>query len=272
MVGEKPVDAWGVAAAIVACLPLVLRSRLPFVVMGPLITAGIILLLTQIEPKNTLVLIPAVALVELALRSSRRHNVWVAVGLVPCVVLGVAPFADDFGDFANAVSRNLLLLLARAGGRRHLPRAARVDRAGDAAAARRGAAGDRPRRARRRRPRDGRHQRAGGRGRAPDRPRPGAGALRAARDQGHERRGADRPARDARACCAATTPRRRARRRASATSTSSAAGLRAAGVDVRFEVGDVGDVPAAVHAAGYRIVQEALTNVLRHARRLARAA
>ncbi len=35
---------------------------------------------------------------------------------------------------------------------------------------------------------------------------------------------------------------------------------------MRFDVGDVGDVPAAVHAAGYRIVQEALTNVLRHAR------
>ena len=35
---------------------------------------------------------------------------------------------------------------------------------------------------------------------------------------------------------------------------------------MRFEVGDVDDVPAAVHAAGYRIVQEALTNVLRHAR------
>ena len=107
------------AAAIVACLPLVLRRRLPFLVMGPLITAGIILMLTQLEPENTLVLIPAVALVELALRSDRRHNVWVAVGLVPCVVLGVAPFADDFGDFANAVVRNLVFCLPRAGGRRH---------------------------------------------------------------------------------------------------------------------------------------------------------
>jgi signal transduction histidine kinase len=42
-------------------------------------------------------------------------------------------------------------------------------------------------------------------------------------------------------------------------------GLRTAGinVDVNVDVGD--DVPAAVQSAGYRIVQEALTNVARHA-------
>jgi signal transduction histidine kinase len=44
-----------------------------------------------------------------------------------------------------------------------------------------------------------------------------------------------------------------------------AAGLRAAGVRVELDVADVESVPAAVQAAGYRIVQEALTNVLRHA-------
>jgi signal transduction histidine kinase len=44
-----------------------------------------------------------------------------------------------------------------------------------------------------------------------------------------------------------------------------ATGLRAAGVRVELDVGDVGDLPAPVQAAGYRIVQEALTNVLRHA-------
>jgi signal transduction histidine kinase len=45
-----------------------------------------------------------------------------------------------------------------------------------------------------------------------------------------------------------------------------AAGLRAAGVRVELDVADVEAVPAAVRAAGHRIVQEALTNVLRHAR------
>ncbi|WP_051470872.1 sensor histidine kinase [Patulibacter minatonensis] len=42
--------------------------------------------------------------------------------------------------------------------------------------------------------------------------------------------------------------------------------LRAAGVDVRVRIdGPQGDVPTAVATAAYRIVQEALTNVLRHA-------
>jgi signal transduction histidine kinase len=45
-----------------------------------------------------------------------------------------------------------------------------------------------------------------------------------------------------------------------------AAPLRAAGVRVDVDVrGEDGRVPSAVGAAAYRIVQEALTNVLRHA-------
>jgi signal transduction histidine kinase len=43
------------------------------------------------------------------------------------------------------------------------------------------------------------------------------------------------------------------------------AGLRAAGVTVDIHVDAGADVPAAVQSAGYRIVQEALTNVARHA-------
>jgi signal transduction histidine kinase len=43
-----------------------------------------------------------------------------------------------------------------------------------------------------------------------------------------------------------------------------AAQLRAAGVDVTVDVAAVGPVPTPVHSASYRIVQEALTNVLRH--------
>ena len=59
----------------------------------------------------------------------------------------------------------------------------------------------------------------------------------------------------------------RAVRRAATTSTAVAGQLRAAGVEVvvDVDVATIGSVPAPVHAASYRIVQEALTNVLRHA-------
>jgi signal transduction histidine kinase len=41
-------------------------------------------------------------------------------------------------------------------------------------------------------------------------------------------------------------------------------GLRAAGVTVALDVGELGEVSPAVGHAGYRIVQEALTNIARH--------
>ena len=44
-----------------------------------------------------------------------------------------------------------------------------------------------------------------------------------------------------------------------------ASGLRDAGVDVELDVAPVADLPAPVQSTGYRIVQEALTNVARHA-------
>lgn len=44
-----------------------------------------------------------------------------------------------------------------------------------------------------------------------------------------------------------------------------AAGLRAAGVQVDLVIADARGLPATIDATGYRIVQEALTNVLRHA-------
>jgi len=42
-------------------------------------------------------------------------------------------------------------------------------------------------------------------------------------------------------------------------------GLSAAGVAVDLNVEPLADLPTAVHSAGYRIVQEALTNIARHA-------
>ena len=89
------VTAFGPVAAVVGCLPLVLRGRLGFLALGPLLTAGIVLILFALEPGNTVVLIPMVALADLAQRSDRRHNVWVGLAVVPCVVVSVlsAPYS-----------------------------------------------------------------------------------------------------------------------------------------------------------------------------------
>jgi signal transduction histidine kinase len=264
IVGEKPVTWAGVVVAVVACLPLVLRSRLSFVWMGPLITGGIILLLTQIEPENTLVLIPAVALVELGMRSSRRHNLWVAAALVLCVFAGIVPFTNDPADFADAMSRNLLLCwLALAVGDIYRERSASIEQetrqrldeerleiardVHDVVAHAMVAI----------------NVQAGVAAHLIDRdPGQARDALRAIKDTSGE------ALTDLRATLGVlrgdeSAPTRPAQNLGDLEEL--AAGLRAAGVDVSFEVGEVGDAPAAVQAAGYRIVQEALTNALRHA-------
>ena len=65
---DKPgVTALGVVAAYVGCLPLVLRARWSFFQLAPLLTAGVVLVLFALEPGNTVVLIPMVALVQLAI-------------------------------------------------------------------------------------------------------------------------------------------------------------------------------------------------------------
>jgi signal transduction histidine kinase len=123
------VTVWGAVAAVVACLPLVIRRRLAFAAMAPLITAGVVLVLWQLEPENTVVLIPVVALSELAARGDRRRSLWIGLAVVPCVVISVLPFADDAGRARGDRRPQLRLLPARAGRRRHRPLPARgVDR------------------------------------------------------------------------------------------------------------------------------------------------
>ncbi|HEX5620377.1 MAG TPA: hypothetical protein VFX51_18290, partial [Solirubrobacteraceae bacterium] len=56
----RELTAFGVLAAVVGCLPLVLRSRLGFVALAPLLVPGIVLVLWQLEPGSTVVLIPMV--------------------------------------------------------------------------------------------------------------------------------------------------------------------------------------------------------------------
>jgi signal transduction histidine kinase len=104
---DGTVTAAGVLAAVVGCLPLVWRSRLSFAAMAPLVTGAVVLVLWQLEPGDTVVLIPAVALAEIAARSDRRHVVWFGVAVVPCVVASVALFADSAAELFSIALRNV---------------------------------------------------------------------------------------------------------------------------------------------------------------------
>ena len=262
----------GVLASVVGCLPLVLRSRLGFAALAPLLVSGIVLILWQLEPGSTVVLIPMVALFELATRSERRRNVWVALEVVPCVVVSVLPFADDTGELFSVVVRNVALcLLAIAVGDVVRSRREAMDRlvAQQQEEAQRKLGEERLRIAREV------HDvvahamvainvQAGVAAHRLDQdPEQARSALRAIKDTSGEALA------DLRATLGVLRGDDAGAPVAPAAGLGDleelAAGLRAAGVQVDMTVGDVGELPAAVHAAGYRIVQEALTNALRHA-------
>jgi signal transduction histidine kinase len=267
----KPVTAVGVLTAVVACLPLVIRRRLPFVVLCVVITASIVLVLWRLEPGNTVVLIGAVALAELAARTERRRLVGIAVAVTPCVMVSILPFADDAAEFFNLVLRNVAFcLLALAAGDAVRSRREAVERAAAAA------------------------EEQGLR-------RLGEERLRIARDVhdvvahamveinvqagvaahllDHDPDQARSALRHIKAASGGALSDLRATlgvlRGADAAPVRPAAGvedledlgagLRAAGVDVAFDVEPLPPGAAGLEAVVYRIVQEALTNALRHA-------
>jgi signal transduction histidine kinase len=266
------VTVLGVLAAVVSCLPLVLRRRLPFLALAPLLTGGIVLVLWRLEPGNTVVLIPMVALEELAARGDRRRSLWMGVAVVPCVTVSILPFADGPAELFSLVIRNLALcLLAIAVGDVRRSRREAVQRllAVREEEARRRLGEERLRIAR------DVHDvvahamvainvQAGVAAHLIDRdPQQARGALR------------DIKAASGAALADLRTALGILREGDSGAPVGPAtglrdldelaAGLRAAGVRVELDVADLDEVPAAVQAAGYRIVQEALTNVLRHA-------
>ena len=268
-----PVTVLGVLAAVVGCLPLVLRSRWSFLQLAPLITAGIVLVLWQLEPGNAIVLIPMVALAELAARGDRRRSAWIGVAVIPCVVISVLPFADDRADFVGIVLRCFAFcLLALAAGdvvRSRRQAVERLEAVQEEQALRR--VGDERLRIAREVHDVVAHAmvainvQAGVAAHLLDRdPEQARTALRAIKAASGEALS------DLRATLGVL---REAEGAAPVRPTGAlddldelAAGLRAAGAHVAFEVEPLDGVPAAVHAAGYRIVQEALTNALRHAR------
>ncbi len=113
----KPIGVVNVLCAFVACLPLALRRHVTFPVLSPLIVAGVILVLWQLHPANTVVLIPMIALFELALHGDRRRSLTMSLAIVPCVVVSVIPFASGFSHVTSIVVRNTaFILLAIAAG------------------------------------------------------------------------------------------------------------------------------------------------------------
>lgn len=262
----QAVTVLGVLGTVAGCLPLVLRGRLPFGAFAPLLTAGIVLVLFSVDPGNTVVLIPMVALADLAARGGRRRSEWIAVAVLPCVIVSVLPFADDAHEAVAIIVRSYAFcLLALAAG--DILRARREE-AQRSALARLGEE--------RLRIAQEVHDvvahamvainvQAGVAAHLLDRdPEQARSALReikaASGDALIDLRGTLGVLRDPDGA-APVAP-------ASGLHDLDelAAGLRSAGVDVTLAVADLPRVPAAVHAAGYRIVQEALTNVLRHAR------
>ncbi len=267
-----PVDLLSVVFTYLAVLPLALGARLGFFRMAPLLVGGVVLVLWDYEPGTTVVAIPAWALFELARQYGRRETIVAAVAVAPCVLVSVLPFADNGEELVSVTLRNLALCeLALAGGYLMWHNRAALERevAAREAEAERRLGEERLRIAREvhdvvahsmvainvqagvaahlldrdtEQARDALMQIKHTSGDALTDLRATLGVLR---DPGQE---------------APTGPA------AGLDDLEAVAGqLRAAGVEVTIDVDTVGVVPMPVGSACYRIVQEALTNVMRHA-------
>jgi len=268
----NPVDLLSVVFAYVAVLPLVLLSRLGFFGMAPLLVGAVVLLLWDFEPGNTVVAIPAWALFELARHYGRRETIVAAVAVAPCVLVSIVPFADTGEELVSVTLSNLALCwLALAIGYLMWHTQAALQREVDAREA------DAQRRLGDERLRIARevhdvvahsmvainvqagvaahlleHDTDQAREALMHIKRTSGDALTDLRATLGVLRGADQDAPVGPA--------------AGLQNLDAVAGqLRAAGVEVSVDVDTVGAVPTPVGAACYRIVQEALTNALRHA-------
>jgi signal transduction histidine kinase len=270
----KPITVVSVLATVVACLPLVLRRHLSFKLLCVPITAGVALVVWQLNPHDTVALIPMVALLELAQRGDRRRSLLMALMVVPCVLIVVIPFTHGLSDALSALGRNLgecLLAIAAGDWLRARREAAERSAAVVTEEALRRIGEERLQIAREihdvvAHAMTAINVQAGVAAHLIDRdPQQAHDALRAIK----------RTSGEALSELRATLDVLRDDRRADAAPLGPSAGLhdlealtaglRDAGVEVELDVGPIAGLPAPVHSTGYRIVQEALTNVARHA-------
>ncbi|MDW5594497.1 sensor histidine kinase [Conexibacter stalactiti] len=269
--GTDP-SLFDVLCAYVAVLPLALRERLGFFAMAPFLVAGAVLVLWAFEPGTTVVLIPAWALFDMARERGRRQTIIAAVLIVPCVMLSVLPFCDDGGEFVSITLRNLALCeLALAAGYLMWHNRAALQRevsAREADAERR--LGDERLRIAREVHDVVAHAIVG--------INVQAGVAAHIGDENpaqvreallHIKRTSGEALTDLRATLGILRDTEQAAPVEPSTGLADlddvAAQLRATGVRVEVDVDRDAPVSTPVHAASYRIVQEALTNVLRHA-------
>jgi signal transduction histidine kinase len=269
----KPLGVVNVLSAFVACAPLALRRHVTFPVLGPLIVGGVILVLWQLHPANTVVAIPMIAMFELALNGDRRRSMWMSVALVPCVVVSVVPFASGFSHVTSIVVRNMaFVLLAIAAGdvlRSRRVSGQRMLQTAEQATLRR-VGEERLRIAREihdvvAHAMTAINVQAGVAAHLLERD-PGQ-AYDALRNIKHtsgaaltDLRSTLEVLRDPSAAAPLGPPA------GLGDISELTGGLRAAGVTVTLDVDSAADVPAPVQSVAYRVVQEALTNVARHAR------
>lgn len=269
----KPLTPVNVPCAFVACTPLALRRHVSFPVLAPLIVGGAILALWQLHPANTVVVIPMIAMFDLALNGDRRRSVWMSVALVPCVVVSVVPFASGFEHVSSIVIRNLaFVLLAIAAGEvlrtRRVSEQRMVQSAEQATLRRVGE--ERLRIAREihdvvAHAMTAINVQAGVAAHLLERD-PGQ-AYDALRNIKHtsgaaltDLRSTLEVLRDPAAAAPLGPPA------GLGDIAELTGGLRSAGVTVTLDIDSAADVPAPVQSVAYRVVQEALTNVARHAR------
>ena len=274
LLSEKgdPVGLLAVVSAYVAVLPLALRDRFGFFPILPLVIGGIILVLWVFEPGTTVVAIPAWALFELARSYGRRQTIIAAFATVPGVLVSVLPFADTGADLVSISLRNIALCeLALAAGYVMWHNRAALERE---VAAREAEAERRLSEERLRIAREVHDVVAHAMVAINVRAGVAAHLLGAGADEAREALlEIKRTSGEALSDLRATLGILRAPDQAAPVGPAAdlrdletvAGRLRAAGVEVTVDGGTLGTVPTPVHSAGYRIVQEALTNVLRHA-------